>query len=825
MQTQAHKDVVKNITTASQLEGELQLSQAQHGVAVLDVYNAEWGHCKALSDTFRRLFTDVGDLVHLRFFSVECNAVLESLKDPDEMKPHHPQQKGTVFSKDTLVSFWKEMLEKRQNHSKPFFAFYKEGRLRTQLEGIDTPKICRIVRDLCNQQNTVSEYVTNADVLRFWESHFSLSENEVAASEFAQAVQAVLGASAAELSEADLADITAEVQSTSGATVSAADLQSFVGDSGMVKDAILTVVAKKRAMATATSAAPPPPPEEELQPAESEEKGADEEPRVSPPRPSSAEPGEAVEEAAADEEEAEVGGEEVDVDADAAQEALPAGEDSAEAASSAHDAPSHNDEQNEELPKTVTDGADEEPAVELPTVDAAEADEVGADTHELDEPAMANPVEQQATQQPEGNEPDSAYEELPEQQAAADVEPPTPSPSLPGEEHGESDVEEASGALADETRTEDDMQTSPAAAENDDGQHEELPEDARPPSSAPQPPMDTMEPEDGNDEELGEALSSAPPADTVNTTGDQDESVVNQIFTNHWVTVTEEEMHVWNTVAALPLHYPQSTMLMADLTNDTTPAHEALSTTADLPTLAEYLTAQGVPYSDINMMCIAADQKVASESLSYGKLSLLLISSDPEEGKGLVPHCETFLKELSDGTLLKNQQPLAFTALALSASVAYPDECFCYCVPETAVAAFQELAVDDIFILNALAPLKTTVPQDGQFILRIIGLPKVIELATTDESEDTMVLSQWYARLRVAEQGAGALTAHFVENVCDDELQDFLSIYIERLIEDENRLDKKQGDEEKPAEGEFDDEELNDGKPAEAATPEPEDVL
>ncbi|CAC9550929.1 protein of unknown function - conserved [Leishmania donovani] len=824
MQTQAHKDVVKNIATASQLEGELQLSEAQHGVAVLDVYNAEWGHCKALSDTFRRLFTDAGDLVHLRFFSVECNAVLESLKDPDEMKPHHPQQKGMVFSKDTLVSFWREMLEKRQNHSKPFFAFYKEGRMRAQLEGIDTPKICRIVRDLCNQQNTVSEYVTNADVLRFWESHFSLSENEVAASEFAHAVQAVLGASAAELSEADLADITAEVQSTSGATVSAADLQSFVGDSGRVKDAILAVVAKKRAMATATAAAPPPPPAEELQPTESEEKGADEDPRASLQRPSSAESGEAVEEAAAGDEEAEVGGEEVDVDADAAQETLPAGEDTAEAASSVHGAPSHNDEQKEELPKTVTDGADEEPVVEPPAVDAAEADEAGADTHELGEPAVANPVEQQAMQQPEGNEADSAYEELPGQQAAADAESPTPSPSLPAEEHGESGVGEASGAPADEARTEDDTQALPGAAENDN-QHEELQEDARPPSSAPQPPMDTMEPEDGDDEELGEAPSSAPPADTVNTTGDQDESVVNQIFTNRWVTVTEEEMHVWNTVAALPLHYPQSTTMMADLTNNTTPVHEALSTTADLPTLAEYLTAQGVPYSDINMMCIAADQKVASESLSYGKLSLLLISCDPEEGKGLVPHCETFLKELSDGTLLKHQQPLAFTALALSASVAYPDECFCYCVPETAVAAFQELAVDDIFILNALTPLKTTVPQDGQFILRIIGLPKVIELATTDENEDTMVLSQWYARLRVAEQGAGALTAHFVENVCDDEFQDFLFGYIERLIEDENRLDKKHGDEEKSAEGDFNDEELDDGKSAEVATPEPEDVL
>ncbi|CAJ1012797.1 hypothetical protein Q4I28_008110 [Leishmania naiffi] len=811
MQTQVHKDVVKNITKASQLEDELQLSQAQHGVVVLDVYNAEWGHCKALSDTFRRLFTDAGDLVHLRFFAVECNAVLESLNDPDEVKVHRPRQKGMEVSKDTLVGFWKGILEQRQNHSKPFFAFYKEGKMRAQLEGIDTPKICRIVHNLCKQQNAASEYIMNADALHFWESHFSLSESEVAVSEFVRAVQALLGASAAELSETDLADITAKVQGASGPTVTAAHLQSFVGDSRSVKDAILTIITEKRAIATATPAAPLLPPEKEPQVNESGEKAVDDEPRASLQSLSAVEFNEAVKEAVADGKETEVVG--TEVDADVVQGTFPTEDDATEVS------------YKEELPKPATDGSGEEPAVEPPTVDAAEADEAGRDTHELDEPVEAYPVEEQAAQQPEGNEPDSPYEELPEQQTATAVESPTPSLSLPAKEHHESDVEEALGTPADEPQGEVDTQASSGATENDDNQQGEMLEDARAPFPTPQPGMDTTELDDGSDEDPDEAPSSAPPADTVNTTGNQDESVINQIFTDRWITVTEEEMHVWNTVAALPLHYPESTTLMADLTNDTTPAHEALSTTADLPTLAEYLMAQGVPYPDINMMCIAADQKVGSESLSYGKLSLILMSCDPEEGKGLVPQCETFLKELSDGTLLRQQQSLAFTALALSASAAYPDECFCYCIPETAVAAFQGLAVDDVFILNALTPLKTAVPQGGQFILRIIGLPKVIELATTDESEDTMVLSQWYARLQVAEQGTDALVAHFVENVCDDEFQDFLSSYTARLIEDENRLDKKHGDEEKATDGEFVDDEVDDGTSAEAATPIPEDNL
>ncbi|KAG5464148.1 hypothetical protein LSCM1_00328 [Leishmania martiniquensis] len=811
MQTQAHKDVVKNITTASELESELQLSQAQHGVAVLDVYNAEWGHCKALSDTFRRLFTDSGDLVHLRFFAVECTAVLESLNDPEEAKARRPRLKGAEFSKDTLVDYWKAILEQRQNHSKPFFAFYKEGRMRAQLEGIDTPKICRIVHDLCKQQNAASEYVTNADVLNFWESNFSLSEHEVSVGEFAHAVRVLLGASAAELSEADLADIATEVQSASGPTVTAADLQSFVGDSGQVREAILNILEKRQLAAAAPPASPPP--------AEgAREKVSDEEPQASSQNPMAAESDEAVEEAAAGSEEAEVGGEEVDLQRDEAQETSPIQEDAAQSTSSAHVPPSQSDEQNEGLRETTADGASEEPGAESPAIASAKVNEAGGDTHELGVPAEASPEEEEQLQQ----------------QAAAAVEPPTLSPSLSAREDCGIGVEEAADTAADEPQGEEEAPTSQDAAEDDDGQHEEQPEDARAPSPTPQPTTDTMQLGDGNVEEPDEAASSARPTDAVNTTGDQDESVVNQIFTNRWVTVTEEEMRVWNTVAALPLHYPESTTLMADLTNDTTAAQEALSTAADLPTLAEYLTALGVPYTDINMMCIAADQKVGSESLSYGKLSLILMSCDPEEGKGLVPQCEGFLKALSDGTLLKEQQPLAFTALALSASVAYPDECFCYCVPETAVADFQRLAVDDVFILNALTPLKTAVPQDGQFILRIVGLPKVIELATTDESEDTMVLSQWYARVRVAEQDVSTLTVNFVENVCDDELESFLSGYTARLIEDENRLDKKHSDEDKAAEGDLDNEISDEGKPyseepdngesVASATPEPEDA-
>lgn len=716
MQTQSHKDVVKNITTASQLEGELQLSQAQHGVAVLDVYNAEWGHCKALSETFRRLATDAGDMVHLRFFSVECNAVLESLHNPDDAKAP-PRQKGMEFSPETLVAFWSKMLEQRQNHSKPYFVFYKEGKMRTHLEGIDTPKICRIVHGLCKPQNAAAEYITNEDVLRFWESNFSASENEVGMNEFHHAVRALLGAQAAELSGDDLAHITAAVRGGSnGDTVSASNLQAFVGDSGTLRDALLAVVAERRGTAAAATNA--------KEAAEAPKEEEPEEPDAVPHAPLSQHGSEHQE-----------------------SKAVANGE-------------QPKDDDSHDYPREEAAGAEEEKA----------------------------PAPQSSSPPPLTNAEEENAEEL-DPAAAADKETAEEVAALHAEEAQQPHVTEAEDAVAASTIAESSASPSsmPEGVSAERDRETEL---------SPSPHHDdntAVVPLSSSPPPLG--VSGSPDSANAAATPEQDDSTVNQIFTNRWVTVSEEEMDVWNTVAALPLHYPENTTLMADLTNNEEVARAALPASPQtFPTLAEYLAAQGVPFADVNMMCIAADQKVGSESLSYGKLSLILMSCDSEVGKGLVPECEQFLDELSAGTLLQRHQPLAFTALALSASEAYPDECFYYRLPAGDAAAFQALSVNDVFILNALTPLSTAAPTDGVFVLRIIGLTKVIELATTDESDDTMVLSQWFARLRVVEQGTNATTVHFVENVCDEEFQDFLNGYIARLIEDENHLDKKQGE-------------------------------
>ena len=184
----ASKEVTKDIRTALQLEKELQISWAQKGVAVLDIYSSEWGPCRAINETFRRLHTDAGDAVHLRFFTVECNSVLESLKNPDEAAQHHQRPKNTEAIKDTVPDFWQPILQERAGKSKPFFLFYKEGRKSYQVEGVNTPLIRAYVKDLCTVKTPASEYITNAHLQEWWDEHFNADESEVGYEKFMKAI-------------------------------------------------------------------------------------------------------------------------------------------------------------------------------------------------------------------------------------------------------------------------------------------------------------------------------------------------------------------------------------------------------------------------------------------------------------------------------------------------------------------------------------------------------------------------------------------------------------------------------------------------------------
>ncbi|RNF00085.1 uncharacterized protein Tco025E_08882 [Trypanosoma conorhini] len=226
---QQSREVLKDVTTALQLEQELQLSQAQHGVAVLDVYSSEWGNTKVLSETFRRLYTDAGDQTHLRFYSVECNSVLESLKFPEEQR-NLQRPKNLELCRYTLPTFWEGILHGRRGKSKSYFLFYKEGKWRAFIEGVDTPKIVSYVRELCRIQKPAEECASNAELLKFWEHYFSAAESEVLFESFASAIQEHLAARRplTEREERTLAEAVGAVD----AKVSIQALEAWLGDHG-----------------------------------------------------------------------------------------------------------------------------------------------------------------------------------------------------------------------------------------------------------------------------------------------------------------------------------------------------------------------------------------------------------------------------------------------------------------------------------------------------------------------------------------------------------------------------------------------------------------
>lgn len=179
----SNKEVVKVIQTASHFQMEIELAQAHHGVAVVDVFNAEWGHCKALNETFRRLFTDAGDDIYIRFLAVECNAVLQTLRNPDPHQAALEKPKTMAYHPDTNSAHWEPILEAQVNHSKPYFFFYKEGKVRGHMIGVDTPKIYKFIRGLCATQEPASKFITNQSLMNFWVKHFSEVESEVTSNE------------------------------------------------------------------------------------------------------------------------------------------------------------------------------------------------------------------------------------------------------------------------------------------------------------------------------------------------------------------------------------------------------------------------------------------------------------------------------------------------------------------------------------------------------------------------------------------------------------------------------------------------------------------
>ncbi|CUG93759.1 Hypothetical protein, putative [Bodo saltans] len=236
----SNKEVVKDIRTAVQLEQELQISYAQRGVAILDIYSAEWGPCKAITESFRRLATDQGDGVHLRFFSVECHAILASLKHPDEQRnPQRPKNIEAI--RDTLPEGWQSILEERAGQSKPYFLFYKEGKKSGFVEGVQTPHIRETVKDLCAVKTPASEFITNPRLQEFWEECFNPEESDVPLDKFfkglLQACKYTVSFTDAE--KAILVDSLGIKDNKDKNVVTAEGLQKWIGDDEVKTVAVL----------------------------------------------------------------------------------------------------------------------------------------------------------------------------------------------------------------------------------------------------------------------------------------------------------------------------------------------------------------------------------------------------------------------------------------------------------------------------------------------------------------------------------------------------------------------------------------------------------
>ncbi|EKF28448.1 hypothetical protein MOQ_007803 [Trypanosoma cruzi marinkellei] len=543
---QHSREILKDITTALQLEQELQLSQAQHGVAVLDVYSSEWGNTRALSDAFRRLYTDAGDQIHLRFYSVECNSVLESLNFPAEQR-NLQRPKNLELCRETLPTFWEGMLSGRRGKSKSFFIFYKEGKQRAFIEGVNTPKIVSYVKDLCRIQKPASECTSNAELLKFWEYHFSAAESEVFFESFVRAVQEH---SAGKLSLTEKEErILAEAIGAKDSKVSVEALDKWMGENETIQGAFTKL-----------------------------------------------------------------------------------------------------------FPFLMENGT----------------------------PAAAT--------------------------AAAD---------------GKNFVEGKPGSFVAEERVFGDEMELPKAS---------------------------------------------------------------------WESFENFMPELWRRIAALPLHCPSNTRLvLLSCEKGEAEAKEYLQRANDVPTLNQYLTDMGLLAEDIQIMCSSAAEKISSQSLSYGKLALVLMLCDKDRCEELLGRPEALFDQLEDGTLLSQHFPLAYTVICLCTSEANADESFYYCNDANTVESADTLKEGDELVLPPFSRLCAKNAAEGAFTMKFLGIPHVIGLAATNPAGEGVVLTPWYAKFHVTGREENAITLTFAGNVEEEQFRQSVQLYTERVMAEEENLAKVAG--------------------------------
>lgn len=245
----------KDITSATEFEQELQLSWKEGGITVVDVYSTIWGPCRAIQPTFRRLFLEADDTVKLRFLTADSTLILKELSDSAQsaqtaVRREIPRPKNLEAVKETLPAHWTPILQAHEGKPKPLFLFWKEGRLAHQIDGVHTPEIVEMVRNLAAVKTHADEYLTNLLLLDNWCEYFSREDSEVKFDAFVSALTAICMLSVP-LAPDELATLRDALKIGRNGTVSAANLQKWVGNEMTLTQAFARLLPgyEERAMA------------------------------------------------------------------------------------------------------------------------------------------------------------------------------------------------------------------------------------------------------------------------------------------------------------------------------------------------------------------------------------------------------------------------------------------------------------------------------------------------------------------------------------------------------------------------------------------------
>eukprot|EP00695_Tsukubamonas_globosa_P003551 TRINITY_DN693_c0_g1_i1.p1 TRINITY_DN693_c0_g1~~TRINITY_DN693_c0_g1_i1.p1 ORF type:complete len:160 (+),score=27.76 TRINITY_DN693_c0_g1_i1:64-543(+) len=125
------KDFQVYLHDAKTFQDELTNCKSNGTILVVDVHATWCGPCKAIVPYFKKFFFDFGDKI--RFLVVEAEKVIKSAES-------EPGQDGPE-GEDTSRQEWLKVLREHAGKSQPVFLFYKGGRLRYQVVGVNIPVI------------------------------------------------------------------------------------------------------------------------------------------------------------------------------------------------------------------------------------------------------------------------------------------------------------------------------------------------------------------------------------------------------------------------------------------------------------------------------------------------------------------------------------------------------------------------------------------------------------------------------------------------------------------------------------------------------------